>query len=97
MECWSARLLLEAVSVSSHSERWAGLHSLPDHSYEVSAYGVEVGFVSRHCGGSLQRHRGVVLPTVEAAVDKALDTAPQRVEQSSNHKIGCYECQDRLP
>src|SRR5215218_473664 len=64
------------------------LHGLPHDPDEVFAQGVEVRLVSELGREALQRLYRIVLPTVEAAVDKALDAAPQRVEQGGYRQGG---------
>src|SRR5918994_6145267 len=71
------------------------LHGLPHHPYEVVTQGVEVRLVSKLGREGRKRLYRIVLPTVEAAVDKALDAAPRRVEQGGyrqggghHHKLG---------
>src|SRR5215210_4774760 len=65
-----------------------GLHRPPHDLDEVVAQGVEIRLVSKLGREALQRLYRIVLPTVEAAVDKALDAAPQRVEQGGYRQGG---------
>src|SRR5215203_204630 len=65
-----------------------GLHRPPYDLDEVFAQGVEIRLVSELGREALQRLYRIVLPTVEAAVDKALDAAPQRVEQGGYRQGG---------
>src|SRR5215210_6328655 len=64
------------------------LHRPPHDPDEVVAQGVEVRLVSELGREALQRLYRIVLPTVEAAVDKALDAAPRRVEQGGYRQGG---------
>src|SRR5918995_775770 len=64
------------------------LHRPPHDPDEVVAQGVEICLVSKLGRECLQRLHRIVLPAVEAAVDKALDAAPQRVEQGGYRQSG---------
>src|SRR5918997_2199597 len=64
------------------------LHRPPHDPDQVVAQGVEIRLVSKLGREALQRLYSVVLPTVEAAIDKALDAAPRRVEQGGYRQSG---------
>src|SRR5215203_2425792 len=64
------------------------LHRAPHDPDEVIAQGVEIRLVSKLAREDFQRLYRIVLPTVEAAVDKALDAAPRRVEQGGYRQGG---------
>src|SRR5215218_7622974 len=74
-----------------------GLHRPAHDPDEVVLQGVEIRLVSKLGREARKRLFSIVLPTVEAAVDKALDAAPQRVEQGGyrqsgdhHHKLGSF-------
>src|SRR5215217_5352214 len=67
------------------------LHGFPYDPYELASKGVEVRLVSELGREALQRLYRIVLPTVEAAVDKALDAAPGRVEQGGYRQGGGHD------
>src|SRR5215204_5867479 len=78
---------------------WSGIRTQPQrdvgwlhrssHDFdEVVTQGVKVRLVSKLGREGLQRLYRIVLPTVEAAVDQALDAAPQRVEESGYRQCG---------
>src|SRR5918997_1115079 len=76
------------------------LHRPPHDPDEVVAQGVEIRLVPKLGREGLQRLYRIVLPPVEAAVDKALDAAPQRVEQGGyrqggghHHELGSLAAQ----
>src|SRR5829696_6334453 len=64
-----------------------GLHRPAHDPDEVVAQGVEIRLVSKLGREGLQCLYRVVLPTVETAVDKALDAASQRVEQAAIDRV----------
>src|SRR5215210_3404969 len=71
------------------------LHRAPNDPDEVVAQDVEIRLISKLGREALQRLYRIVLPTVEAAVDKTLDAVPQRVEQGgysqgggNHHELG---------
>src|SRR5215211_1383831 len=66
-----------------------GLHRLPYHIYQVVAECVQICFVAQLGREGLQRLSGIVLPTVEAPIDEALDAPPQGREQRGDHQGGC--------
>jgi len=61
------------------------LHRLPHHPHQIVAQGVQVSLVAQLCRGVFECLSSVVLPAVEAAIDKRPDASPQRVEQRSDH------------
>src|ERR671911_2941758 len=65
-----------------------GLHRPAHDPDEVVAQGVEIRLVSKLGREGLQCLYRVVLPTVETAVDKVMDAAPQRVEQGGYRQGG---------
>src|SRR5918997_5630424 len=69
------------------------LHRPPHDPDEVVAQGVEIRLVPKLGREGLQRLYRIVLPTVEAAVDKALDATPQRVEQGGYRQGGGHHHQ----
>src|SRR5215211_1769668 len=100
---WIQRMLLAtgspARSSGSLASPWSGiraqpkrdvgrLHRLPHDPEEVLAQGVEIRLVSKLGREGLQRLYRIVVPTEEAAVDKALDAAPQWVEQNGYRQGG---------
>src|ERR671920_1250857 len=68
-----------------------GLHRPAHDPDEVVAQGVEIRLVSKLGREGLQRLYRIVLPTVEAAVDKALDAAPQGVKQGGYRQGGGHD------
>src|SRR3712207_5092266 len=72
------------------------LHSLLNHSHDIVAQCIQVRLVSQFGRESFERLRGIVLPSVEAAVYKRLDAPPQRHEQRGYHEGGGDDDELRL-
>src|SRR5919112_5041451 len=102
---WIQRMLLATGSPARSSgalaSPWSGIRAQPQSDVgglhrpahdpdEVIAQGVEIRLVPELARENLQRLYSIVGPTVEAAVDEALDAAPQRVEQGGYRQGGSH-------
>ena len=65
----------------SHKRGVRRLHRLPHHPDQLVAEPVQVGLVPKPRREGFERLRRVVLPAVEAPIDRSLDASPQGVEQ----------------
>src|SRR5918995_6293275 len=81
--------LLFRARLRTQPQRDVGwLHRLPYHPYQGVAQGGEICFVAQLDREGFQGLPGIVLPTVEAPVYKALDATSQGVEQGGDHEGG---------
>ena len=64
------------------------LHGLLDHALELAPQRAQVDLLPQPAGEALERAADVVAAPVEAAVDEALDPAPQRQEQPGDDERG---------
>jgi hypothetical protein len=63
------------------------LHGLVDHGQQLAVQGVQVDLVAQ-AGAERGDGAGGVVAAVEAAVDRGLDPAPQRLEHRGNGQGG---------
>src|ERR671916_2133784 len=67
------------------------LNCLLDHGHELAGQVLEVYRVAQAGPERFQRLRRVVLPTVEAAIDKRLNAVPDGVEEGGDDQRRCHD------
>jgi len=69
--------------------RW--LHGLLDDGYQMLAQSCQVYFLAQGCTESCQRPSGIILASIETAVNNGLNAVSQALKESCNDERGDHD------